>query len=277
MSTKRIGLLLVVGGILAVPVIAAWIYPHPVAEATVPDVKAVLAPQSTSESSPVVEAAPAPIEPSCIIGFSKNLCNGKLASGKWDITKCGDCINLVGVDAKLEVNVQHNTDPCSETSVIPCDETTGLGERLTLSALGEFHLRLNGPCFGRGWWQAPWTLQNPGGQIATGWLDGTMGTGTHRVPACISPSPGQRCGDKCESCYMTEVDISSIPGRWFIHFEGSMVGTVLEGVHAGCLVRVTIQGYFTAPTGYDGLPIPPSETEWTFCGTADGVLDCPCQ
>ena len=276
MSTKNLGLLLLVGGILVVPV-AAWIFPHPVADVAAPDAKAIQAPQSTSESSPAVEAVSSPVQPTCIWGVSKNLCNGSLRFGDWVVTQCGPCINLVGVDALLEVRVNHNTDPCCDTVDIPCDDA----EKLVgvLVAKGEYHIRLNDPCPVRGWWQTPWDLYSVDGPLlASGWLDGTIGTGTHRVPLCISPGPVQRCGDKCEVCYMAEFDASSEPGRWIIHVEGSMVGTVLEGQYAGCLVQVTMQGFFTAPADADGLPVPPNKIEagWKFCGTADGVLDCPC-
>ena len=282
MSMKNFGLLLLVGGILAVPV-AAWIYPHSVADVAVPNVPAVQVPQLTSESesAPAVDAAPPLVEPSCIWGFSKNLCNGHLRGGQWVVTHCGPCVTLVGQDAKLEVRVLHNPDPCSETSIIPCDDTESLIG--VLIGKGDYHIRLNGPCPVRGWWQTPWDLIDADGlNLATGWLDGTLGTGTHRVPLCPSPGPvPDRCGDKCELCYMAEFDNSFDPGRWIIHVEGSMVGTVIadQHVYAGCMVRVTMQGFFVAPADSDGLPIPPDQVEngWTFCGTADGVLDCPCE
>jgi hypothetical protein len=277
MSKRSIGLILLVGGILAVPVVA-WVYPHPVAEVATPDTQAVPVMQSTSESSPVVEGAPpdefAPegMEPSCIWGVSKNLCNGTLRGGKWDIVKCGECVNLVGLESKLEVRMLHNQDPCCEFSTVPCDEAEKL--QGILVGAGEFHIRLNEPCPVRGWWQMPWDVYESTGTkpIATGWLDGTLGTGTHRVPKCRVPWPEERrCGDKCETCYMAEYNPKT--NQWIIHVEGSMVGKTIKE----CQVRVTMQGFFTAPADKKGLPIPPSKKEWTFCGTVDGVLDCPCK
>lgn len=284
MSTKSIGLILLVGGILAVPVIAAWVYPHPVSEVATPDAKAVPVVQSSSESSPAVaadnepdEPDPTDVEPSCIWGASKNLCDGRLRDGEWVVTQCGECINLVGEGAILRVDVYHNVEPCCDDATVPCDDTESLVGELFIK--GEYHIRLNGPCPVRGWWQGSWDWYNGTiWPIATGWLDGTLGTGTHRVPICPTGYPGQRCGDKCETCYMAEFDEEE--GRWIIHVEGSMVGEVANiEEYAGCMVRVMIQGFFVAPSTADGTPIPPNEVEdgWTFCGTMDGVLDCPCE
>jgi hypothetical protein len=281
MSKRSIGLILLVGGILAVPVVA-WVYPHPVAEVATPDTQAVPVMQSTSESSPVVEGAPPDeftaegMDPSCIWGVSKNLCDGRLYGGKWDIVKCGECVNLVGLESKLEVRMLHNPDPCCDLSTTPCDEAEKLYG--VLVGKGEYHIRLNKPCPIRGWWQTPWDVYTQTGTkpIASGWLDGTLGTGTHRVPKCPDITPEyRRCGDKCETCYMAEFDASVKPGRWIIHVEGSMVGKTVNE----CQVRVTMQGFFVAPADKEGMPIPPNELEkgWTFCGTVDGVLDCPCK
>jgi hypothetical protein len=286
MSRKRIGLVFLVGGILAIPVVAAWMYPHPASEATTPDVKAIPELKATSETPPSIAADPseetaeAEVEPTCIWGVSKNLCKGSLTDGKWVITKCEDieCVNLVGMESKLTVRVLHNTDPCCDFSTVPCDDTESLVG--VLVGKGEYHIRLNRPCPIRGWWQTPWDIYTPDQvrPLATGWLDGTLGTGTHRVPRCPSVTPDQRCGDKCELCYMAEFDASSEPGRWIIHVEGSMVGEVLRGEYEGCLMRVTMQGFFVAPADDAGMPIPPDKFErgWEFCGTADGVLECKC-
>ncbi len=40
----------------------------------------------------------------------------------------------------------------------------------------------------------------------------------------------------------------------------------------------TLPGFFVAPADADSRPTAPIDAvnAWTFCGTADGVLECPC-
>jgi hypothetical protein len=219
------------------------------------------------------------IIPVCLVGFSKNLCEGRLAGGRWQTVGCptDPCLTLVGNGARLKLAVKNNPDPCCDTSTVPCDEAPDVSG--VMEAVLDFRIRLNQPCPVRGCWEGTWNIFSGSVlPIASGGIEGTLGVGTHRVPECVTPGPPARCGDRCERCYAAEFDGTFDPGRWIIHVEGSMRGRVSQGPHAGCLVCVTMQGYYVAPAGDDGLPLPPDVTAvgWTFCGTADGVLECEC-
>ena len=217
----------------------------------------------------------------CLVGFSKNLCNGNLTGGLWKRVQCTTpiaCKTLIGTDAQLRVNMRNNPDLCDPNGVATCDEAPDVSG--VFVAKLNFRVRLNGPCPVRGCWEGTWTLFGDGPvifPIASGNIEGTLGVGTHRVPLCVTPVPG-RCGDPCERCYNAQLDPNVEPPRWIIHVEGSMRGTVSQGQHAGCRVCVTVQGYFVAPADADGNLIPPNVTPtgWSFCGTADGVLECDC-
>ena len=219
--------------------------------------------------------------PVCIVGFSKNLCNGSLTGGLWKRVECQfpiDCTTLVGTGALLKVNMLNNPEICGPGIADTCDEAPDVSG--DFQAKLDFRIRLNGPCPVRGCWEGKWNLFDGGPitiPIASGDIEGTLGVGTHRVPPCLTPV-GVRCGDECERCYNAQLSPVINPLSWTIHVEGSIRGKVLQGKHAGCQVCVTMQGYFVAPAGADGLPIPPDQiaSGWSFCGTADGVLECDC-
>lgn len=218
--------------------------------------------------------------PLCILGFSKNMCDGELTGGDWKTVSCdvsppGPCSTLVGTNATLSVTLQNNPDTCGTISELPCDEAPDVVGQF--NAALDFRIRLNENCPVRGCWEGTWeitgAIEPP---IASGGIEGTLGVGTHRVPACPAPNA---CDTQCETCYAAVFDDSKEPAFWTFHVEGSMRGLVLEGEHAGCRVCVTMQGYFVAEAGTDGSPLPPDETiagAWTFCGTIDGVLECDC-
>lgn len=53
-----------------------------------------------------------------------------------------------------------------------------------------------------------------------------------------------------------------------------MDSKVSEGRFKGCQIRWSFQGEFTARETVNG-PTAPSD-QWKFCGTVNGVLECPC-
>lgn len=213
----------------------------------------------------------------CLVGFSKNLCNGTLTGGLWKRVECDfpiACTTLVGTNSLLRVNMLNNLEICGPGFTDTCDEAPDVMG--VFQANLNFRIRLNGPCPVRGCWEGTWKLFGDTPlPIASGNMEGTLGVGTHRVPPCITPV-GVRCGDDCERCYNAQLDTTVFPPRWIIHAEGSIRGTVSQGKHAGCRVCVTMQGYFVAQADADGNLIPPDDAPWTFCGTADGVLECDC-
>ncbi len=215
-----------------------------------------------------------PPKPFCLEGVSKDLCQGKLVGGQWTLTQCAQpgqptCVTLVGKGAILTVSVRKNPGQCSPEAL--CDETVDLDG--TLRALLDFRLRRDNPCAVRGsWGGTTQVIGSPGLPVIQGQLRGTVGVGSHRMAFCDTAAP---CGRDCETCY--EAFFEPAIGRWRIHVEAHLRGRIVNGIHKGCMVSVSLQGYFTAPGDPLG-PIPPTAgaSPWEFCGTADGVLECPC-
>ncbi len=225
-----------------------------------------------------------PTAASCLVGVSKNLCNGLLLNGSWQEVVCGTaanttCRTLVGRGATLQVMVQNNPDGCSNTPtpvIVRCDESPTLSG--PLSATLDFRLRLGDACQTRGaFWGNYWMSANMLPVIAVaGSMEGTAGVGTDRPVRCLATSPTPTCGSACETCAAARFDAAN--NRWTIPVEGVMRGRVAFGPHAGCVIRVSMSGTFSAPGTIRG-PIPPDQlgTGWFFCGAMDGILECPCR
>jgi hypothetical protein len=224
----------------------------------------------------------APSGPVCIDGFSKNLCQGRLSNGVWTEVTCTKpdgtvCRTLIGEGATLAVSVRSNPDVCDPTAPAGrCDETPDLEG--PLMAVLNFRLRRDAPCPVRGCWEGRfhWSHSALDVIIARGSTQGTLGVGSHRSALCINDDgTAEQCGPECENCYAAYFDATT--GLWRIHVEGSLRGRVLAGPHRNCRICVTLQGEFEAPGGPDGPQPPASGTPgWRFCGTMDGVLECPC-
>jgi hypothetical protein len=219
--------------------------------------------------------AGAPIQPApiCIMGVSKNLCDGQLIGGDWQPTQCTQggsviCNTLVGRKATLTAMVQSNAEQCSAAGA--CDETPELAG--FLRAVVNIHLRRDMPCQTRGCWNGQFNVLNAaGGIVAKGTLRGTLGVGTHRLAIC----PDQECGTQCESCYAASFDPAT--KTWRIHAEAALEGRITAGPNAGAHICTTLQGYFVA-LGDDTGPQPPmtGTPGWKFCGTTDGVIERRC-
>ncbi len=220
---------------------------------------------------------------SCILGFSKDLCDAQLSGGDWHEIGCPDptgtdaCLNLTGRGAMLSGYLASNADLCNPNQVAGvCDEVPELAGPFVMRF--DVNLRRNGACRAKGTWRATLTLSDPVLPVVTlvGRGAGTIGTGSHRPAICPSPGgPVISCGPDCESCGMAVYDPAT--GTWSMHVEGALRGRVRFGPHAGAIVTVTIQGTLRAPGTPEG-PVPPDVTAvpWTFCGTLDGVVEDRC-
>ena len=209
----------------------------------------------------------------CEWGFSKNMCKGELVDGEWFTVSCPErCWTLVGNQAYLKVPFSNNPDLCCDETT--CDETHDLNG--TLVAWMNYRIRENDSCPMRGWWEGRWTLYDVDGQYvkAEGTWKGSLGVGTHRVPDCLE-SHDSPCNRECEKCYEAIMFPISLPSRWDIHVEGTMDGRVVWGHFEGSEIHASMQGWYTA-WGFNNELIPPTERNWSFCGTTDGVVERPC-
>lgn len=216
-------------------------------------------------------AAVSPAQQVCVVGFSKDFCSLRLNSGTWNNYSCTvpdvtSCRTLSGIAASAGGFFVGHGGTCEPG--VPCDEAPELDGRF--EAVVDVHARRNAPCPSRGAWGGTFQLLDADTYsvlLASGTIDGTLGVGTHRV-GC-----GEQCGPNCEGCHVARWD--PLFSVWYLHSEGFIQGTVHEGPHAGCELRASFQGEFTADGDRFG-PLPPNYN-WGFCGTADGVLLCPCQ
>ena len=223
-----------------------------------------------------VEPAPPTPAPLCIYPFSKNLCTGELARGTWGLPVCdtatgAGCNNLVGVGASFQAPLTTSGGLCGDPTghLVPCDtaeDFTGL-----LVAEVDVRAQRHVTCKARGSWDGTFRIVDPvsGTNIARGDLVATLGMGTHRRAECH----GGSCGEDCEGCH----DVRYNPAAflpWHIGSEGTLKGRVLFGRYAGCTFTASFQGDFDA-NGDSRGPLAPLGG-WPFCGTLEGVLECPC-
>ncbi|MFO0840102.1 MAG: hypothetical protein U1D55_16465 [Phycisphaerae bacterium] len=250
-------------------------------DASAPGVAAAVQerPDDSAERTPPTLA---PTRGACLIGVSKNLCQGILMNGVWHVNACGNagtvaCRTLEGTGAILSVQVLNNGDGCLNVTPlnVPCDESPTLSGPMV--ALVDMKLRLGTPCQTRGFWNGAFNLSGSvlPVVIASGTMEGTAGVGTDRPVRCLSTTPTPTCGSACETCAASRFDATN--GRWSIPVEGVVRGRVMVGPHAGCMLRLTLSGTLDAPVAATG-PIPPDQlnTGWFFCGAMDGMLECAC-
>lgn len=197
----------------------------------------------------------------CLVGVSKNLCEGSLGGGVWSPLKCigpkqVKCSTLTGTGTGLGSPVKTSGNNCDEAQELDGNLRTTLN----------VNLRQHPPLLEEGSFGGKFDLLKGGGIIASGTINATLGVGTHR-PACDAT-----CGKDCEKCYDASFNPSA--QAWNIGTEGFMDGQVTAGVFKGCRIRWSFQGRFTAKGTQSG-PTPPGPA-WKFCGTVDGVLECPC-
>ncbi|HEV3077191.1 MAG TPA: hypothetical protein VHB47_22405 [Thermoanaerobaculia bacterium] len=210
----------------------------------------------------------------CLVGVSKDLCNVRvLPLGR--LTKLFECTHgpctctppgckTIENPERLVGSLQPNAR---------CDETTPDLNGATLTSDATFVLRLNPPLPQRGFWSAPFSLVGPGG-TAAGTINATLGVGTHRKACdtrCDAKCEGNCPGASCEDCY--DVVFDPVGKVWKTHTEGTMEGTISKGRYATCKIHWSFQGAFTSAGAAAG---PPEPNFRSFCGTIDGVLECPC-
>lgn len=260
--------------LLGVPALIAAVGPSkPVAGGTEKPVDIEMSPNGVQPVDSVVF---------CQKGFSKNMCNGLLRGGFWTTQTCTDstgytCATLVGTNVSFVANILSNPDPCNPGIPGSCDETQDLFG--PMNARWNVRIRQDGQCNPRGCWAAKWTWLapvNPPFIQAGGGMNGTLGVGTHRPTLCInSDGTSTQCGRDCETCFAAFFDPAI--DQWKIHFEGCMNGQITAGPRKGCRICATLMGDFVAVGNQNG-PLPPVAPlpPWTFCGTIDGVLECPC-
>lgn len=221
----------------------------------------------------VVPAA-AQVEPAplCLYAFSKDFCSASLSGGTWGLPFCEfgttGCNNLVGNDANFRGALTASNGRCGEDplNLVPCDEAPDfIG---TLVATVDVRTQRHTPCKARGSWDGDFRILDALGlPFATGDLVATMGMGTHR-PACH----GSTCSKTCETCH--DAQRNDVDFSWRIGSEGTLKGRVQSGRYAGCSFTASFQGDFTANGDSRGPQTP--NPSWKYCGTFEGVLECPC-
>lgn len=215
----------------------------------------------------VAQANPAPV---CLFAISKDLCNARLFDGTWGIPFCQEggenCNNLVGEDATFQGLLSSSPGTCGELETVPCDEAEAFGG--ILEATVDVRSQRHTACKARGSWDGKFRVVTPatGTLLADGDLVGTLGMGTHRK-ACNTNT----CSKDCESCH----DARRLATfEWEVGSEGTLKGRVVAGAFAGCSFTISFQGDFLADGDFRGPTAP--NPEWTFCGTLEGVMECPC-
>ena len=197
----------------------------------------------------------------CIVGVSKNLCGGGLSGGNWSPFRCigpnqVQCNTLKGTGVAFGTPLRTDGNSCDEAR-----ELDG-----NLRNVINVNVRQHPSLRGEGSIKGTFDLLRQGSVIAQGQINGTLGVSTHRK------SCDGQCGKDCERCHAAFFDATQ--GLWTIHSEGFMDGRISEGRSKGCQIRWSYQGQFTAKGTASGPTAPGNE--WKFCGTLNGVLECPC-
>lgn len=219
---------------------------------------------------PALAAAQVNPAPVCLFAISKDLCDARLFDGTWGIPFCQqggeNCNNLVGEDATFNGLLASSSGTCGEFESVPCDEAEAFGG--ILEATVDVRSQRHTACKARGSWDGKFRIVTPASAtlLADGDLVGTLGVGTHR-PACQS----NNCSKDCERCH----DARRLANfDWEIGSEGTLKGRVVAGAFAGCSFTMSFQGDFIADGDSRGPQVP--DPAWTFCGTLEGVMECPC-
>lgn len=215
------------------------------------------------------DAEPAPL---CLYAFSKDICSAGLSGGTWSLPTCAvggpGCNNLVGLDARFSGPLASSGGRCGDPlNPVPCDEAPDFTG--TLVAEVDVRSQRHTNCKARGSWEGPFRLVDAlGSSFASGDLVATLGVGTHRRTC-----NGAACSEDCETCHDARYITSPVVG-WEIGAEGTLRGRVESGRYAGCTFTASFQGDFQA-NGDSRGPLAPQDT-WRYCGSLEGVLECPC-
>jgi hypothetical protein len=237
----------------------------------------------TSPSAAQVTACPGTTQAkTCVFGFSKNICKLSTGAGSWSTVGCtappvtAGCRSLAGRSVALSGPITNNGQTCNSPGACPvgpgqCDELPLPPS--TIVATIDLNAQRSNCCPGRGSWGGKWSVIDnaTGVTLVSGRLDSTMGVGTHRATNCAATG----CSKTCERCYDATFDAAT--STWRLASEGFVTGTVAMAPFTGCVVRASFQGDWTA-NGDAAGPLGPLATTapWSFCGTIDGVVECPC-
>lgn len=202
----------------------------------------------------------------CLVGFSKDYCNGSVTPLELSQFNCitpipeGTCrgVKLAGA---FNINLFSSTLGCGSTNPGTCDETIN-GQ---LAVRSTFLIRLQESCPYRGCWSGSATFAGSDHSVYTGTLMGTLGVGTHR-----SIGPVSFCaqnGRACERCY--DVEFNPQSGLWRIGFEATFQGRRADQP-TGQELCFSLSGDFFIPGTAAGGPIWDSNA-WRVNGTADGI------
>jgi hypothetical protein len=210
-----------------------------------------------------LSAAPAIVaQPTCVYGVSKSLCKARLEAN-WPVLSCG--ANATGTGCTTANAHQASLMGLISPGDPTCDEVPDLdGDTLSASLAGTLRLQLPKPY--RGALVGRFSILQGAMAVAAGTFDGTLGVGTHHPAHCECTS-----GSSCEPCDLATYNPSS--QTWSIHSEGFLEGSFTAGARQGCKLHWSYAGTFTAPGTEKG---PLLTAPWDFCGTVDGVLECPC-
>jgi hypothetical protein len=222
-----------------------------------------------------------PVESVCVLGWSKDHCNGEVQSNNVRAEACVtvtpdgdvvDCRTIYVRDARWKIPVRASLDSCGTTADVPCDEIRELDGTLVIT--GDLTFRGQESCPYRGCWSGEWQLfvDNQAAPIAAGRAGGPLGTGSHRTPTCPSNTP---CGPDCERCYEVQFTaITPTQGRWDVDVEGCIDGKTLDnGPYPGATICVAFSGVISTTGNAFG---PFNFGAWRLCGTSDGTVLAPC-
>ena len=217
--------------------------------------------------------------PTCVLGWSKNSCNGTLR-GHVTYDVCRRVIDGQHVTcrtaylkgAEFIIPVRGSGEGCSPFSIVTCDRTPQLDGRIALK--GDFVFDLSSGCNYRGAWEGEWRLiDNNGAVVASGSGTGTLGTGSHRAPTCFVPQIPLICGIDCEGCYDVQQTATHQGTYWHVGIEGNLQGEVFAGELQSSEVRVMLSGTINTRNPSNAEP---DLSEWIFCGATDGVVLSKC-
>lgn len=233
--------------------------------------------------SPTAAARPMLTDPPfCVLGWSKNACDGKLAGDSIKDYYCTrnidgtifQCKSIEVNDATLKFNVKQNQLGCDPSVDVLCDEVKQLDG--TIYITGDFIFRYQDKCRYRGCWSGEWKLVVDGVTVGAGTGHGPLGTGSHRAPNCLTPNI-VFCNPDCEDCYDVQFFPSADPpvqGMWYVALEGCLEGSIFAGPVKSSEVCLAISGKLRTP-GSNAEPY--SFTSWEFCGATDGVVLVKCE
>jgi hypothetical protein len=204
----------------------------------------------------------------CLLGFSKDYCNGSVVPGAQSLLNCitpipeGTCRTLK-LAGEYTINLASSGLACGHSSDEGCDET--IDGRLRVGST--FLIRLQDHCPYRGCWSGRATFAGSDNSVYTGTLLGTMGVGTHRSGGPASTCAVQPGTRDCEKCYDASFD--PLTSTWRIGYEAVFQGERSDVV-TGQQLCFSLSGDFFIPGTLLGGPLWGANT-WRVNGTADGV------